>query len=152
MVSQSRYISISRWESLFFGSHAETERGCIFYSLACSYRPHKINFYEYMSDILNRLTSCRGLPHRKHIKKFFLTAGRRMSRANTPGLSGDAYPLIHYCFCLCTKLKYIFSAITKSSGQSISKECKSSITYSRIFFPKRFFCSTYTSRLARNIV
>ena len=50
----NRYISLSRKNSLFFGSHAGAERGCIFYSLACSCRLHKINFFEYLSDILNR--------------------------------------------------------------------------------------------------
>lgn len=50
----NRYISLSRKNSLFFGSHAGAERGCIFYSLACSCRLHKINFFEYLTDILNR--------------------------------------------------------------------------------------------------
>lgn len=50
----NRYVSLSRKNSLFFGSHAGAERGCIFYSLACSCRLHKIDFFEYLSDILNR--------------------------------------------------------------------------------------------------
>ena len=50
----NRYISISRRNSLFFGSHAGAKRGCVFYSLACSCRLHGINFFEYLSDILNR--------------------------------------------------------------------------------------------------
>lgn len=50
----NRYVSLSRRNSLFFGSHAGAKRGCIFYSLACSCRLHKINFFEYLSDILNR--------------------------------------------------------------------------------------------------
>lgn len=49
-----RYISLSRHNSLFFGSHAGAKRGCIFYSLACSCRNNNINFFEYMSDILNK--------------------------------------------------------------------------------------------------
>ena len=48
----NRYISLSR--KLFFGSHAGAERGAVFYSLACSCRLHGINFFEYLSDILNR--------------------------------------------------------------------------------------------------
>ncbi len=51
----NRYVSLSRKNSLFFGSHAGAERGCIFYSLACSCRLHKINFFEYLTDILNRM-------------------------------------------------------------------------------------------------
>lgn len=31
-----------------------TRRGCIFYSLACSCREMGINFFEYLSDVLNR--------------------------------------------------------------------------------------------------
>lgn len=50
----NRYISLSRKNSLFFGSHAGAERGSVFYSLACSCRLHGINFFEYLSDILNR--------------------------------------------------------------------------------------------------
>lgn len=50
----NRYISLSRHNSLFFGSHAGAERGCFFYSLACSCRLNKINFFEYLSDVLNK--------------------------------------------------------------------------------------------------
>ena len=52
----NRYVSLSRKNSLFFGSHAGTERGCVFYSLACSCRLHHINFFEYLSDLLNRMS------------------------------------------------------------------------------------------------
>lgn len=53
----NRYISLSRHNSLFFGSHAGASRGCVFYSLACSCRLLKINFFEYLSDILNKTAS-----------------------------------------------------------------------------------------------
>ena len=56
----NRYISLSRKNSLFFGSHAGAERGAIFYSLACSCRLHRINFFEYLTDVLNR---CAQLPN-----------------------------------------------------------------------------------------
>ena len=52
----NRYISLSRKNSLFFGSHAGAGRGVIFYSLACSCRLHRINFFEYLSDVLNRMS------------------------------------------------------------------------------------------------
>ena len=55
----NRYISLSRKNSLFFGSHAGAERGCVFYSLACSCRLHCINFFEYLSDVLNRVAGMR---------------------------------------------------------------------------------------------
>ena len=50
----NRYVSLSRHNSLFFGSHAGAKRGCIFYSLACSCRELGINFFDYLSDVLNR--------------------------------------------------------------------------------------------------
>ena len=50
----NRYVSLSRHNSLFFGSHDGAKRGCIFYSLACSCREMGINFFEYLSDILNQ--------------------------------------------------------------------------------------------------
>ena len=50
----NRYISLSRHNSLFFGSHAGAQRGCIFYSLACSCRSLGINFFDYISDVLNK--------------------------------------------------------------------------------------------------
>ena len=55
----NRYISLSRRNSMFFGSHAGAERGAVFYSLACSCRLHKINFFEYISDVLNRMAYMR---------------------------------------------------------------------------------------------
>ena len=65
----NRYISLSRHNSLFFGSHEGAKRGCVFYSLACSCRCNGINFFDYLSDVLNkaadlpRLTpkACRNL-------------------------------------------------------------------------------------------
>ena len=39
----NRYISLSRRNSLFFGSHKGAERGALFYSLACSCRMQGIN-------------------------------------------------------------------------------------------------------------
>ena len=56
----NRYISLSRHNSLFFGSHAGARHGCIFYSLACSCRCNKINFFDYLSDVLNKAAD---LPH-----------------------------------------------------------------------------------------
>ena len=49
-----RTLSLSRHNCLFFGSHAGAKSGCIFYSLACSCREMGINFFDYLSDVLNR--------------------------------------------------------------------------------------------------
>lgn len=51
----NRYISLSRRNSLFFGSHKGAERGVVFYSLACSCRLHNINFFDYISDVINKV-------------------------------------------------------------------------------------------------
>ena len=56
----NRYISLSRKNSLFFGSHAGAERGAVFYSLACSCRLHRINFFEYLTDVLNKVAGMPG--------------------------------------------------------------------------------------------
>lgn len=53
----NRFISLSRKNSMFFGSHKGAERGAIFYSLACSCHMHGINFFEYISDVLTRTAS-----------------------------------------------------------------------------------------------
>lgn len=50
----NRFISLSRKNSMFFGSHKGAEKGAIFYSLACSCHMNGINFFEYISDVLNR--------------------------------------------------------------------------------------------------
>ena len=50
----NRYISLSRKNSLFFGSHKGANRAAMFYSLACSCRLNNINFFEYISDIINK--------------------------------------------------------------------------------------------------
>ncbi|MGL5730697.1 MAG: IS66 family transposase [Bacteroidales bacterium] len=50
----NRYISLSRRNSLFFGSNKGAERGALFYTLAVSCRNNKINFLEYLTDILNK--------------------------------------------------------------------------------------------------
>jgi hypothetical protein len=53
----NRYISISRRNSLFCGSHAGAKRMALIYSLACSCRLNNINTFQYFSDILNRLAN-----------------------------------------------------------------------------------------------
>ncbi len=53
----NRYISLSRRNSLFFGSHEGAKRAVVFYSIACSCRLNKVNTFEYLSDVLNRLAN-----------------------------------------------------------------------------------------------
>mgnify|MGYP002626569729 CR=1 FL=1 len=50
----NRYISLSRRNSLFFGSHKGAQRAAMFYSLACSCRLNNISFFEYISDVINK--------------------------------------------------------------------------------------------------
>jgi hypothetical protein len=51
----NRYISLSRRNSLFFGSHDGASRAALLYSLACSCRLNDINTFEYFDDILTRM-------------------------------------------------------------------------------------------------
>jgi len=53
----NRYISLSRKNSLFCGSHAGAKRMALIYSLACSCRLNNINTFKYFTDILNRLAN-----------------------------------------------------------------------------------------------
>ncbi|MGL5636708.1 MAG: IS66 family transposase [Bacteroidales bacterium] len=53
----NRYISLSRRNSLFFGSNKGAERGALFYTLAVSCRNNNINFLEYLTDVLNKAGS-----------------------------------------------------------------------------------------------
>lgn len=48
------YLSIAKRNSLLFGSHKGTERGAIPYTIALSCRMQKIDFFEYLSDVINR--------------------------------------------------------------------------------------------------
>lgn len=50
----NRYISLSRRNSLFCGSHQGAKRAALIYSLACSCRINGINTFEYFKDILNK--------------------------------------------------------------------------------------------------
>ena len=50
-----RYISLSRRNSLFCGSHQGLKRAALIYSLACSCRLNNINSFEYFKDLLTKL-------------------------------------------------------------------------------------------------
>ena len=63
----NRYISLSRRNSLFFGSHKGAERGALFYSLACSCRMQGINTFEYITEAINKAAK---LPPNTDIKVY----------------------------------------------------------------------------------
>lgn len=50
----NRYLSISRRNSLFFGSHKGAERATVLYSVALTCKMNKVNMFEYLTDIINR--------------------------------------------------------------------------------------------------
>ena len=93
----NRYISLSRKNTLFFGSHAGAERGCIFYSLACSCRLHKINFFEYLTDILNRADVLQRSATLEAYREILPDRWKKKSRASDPAFlmlirhPGEAY-------------------------------------------------------------
>ena len=49
-----RYVSLSRRNSLFFGSHNGAECGCILYTIAISCRLNGVNLFEYIQDVIER--------------------------------------------------------------------------------------------------
>lgn len=53
----NRYVSLSRRNSLFFGSHEGAKRGALFYSLSCSCRLCGVDFFEYLTDVINRIAA-----------------------------------------------------------------------------------------------
>lgn len=53
----NRYISLSRRNSLFFGSHKGAERGAMYYSFASSCRMNGLNTFEYFCDILTKIVN-----------------------------------------------------------------------------------------------
>ena len=63
----NRYVSLSRRNSLFFGSHKGAERGAMFYSLVCSCRLNGVNFFEYISDVINKAAA---LPPNTPLEKY----------------------------------------------------------------------------------
>jgi len=52
----NRYLSLSRRNSLFFGSHEGAKRGALLYSFACSCRMNGISFFDYVAHVLNELS------------------------------------------------------------------------------------------------
>lgn len=50
----NRYVSLSRRNSLFFGSHKGAEAGCILYTIAISCRLNGVNLFEYIKDVVER--------------------------------------------------------------------------------------------------
>ncbi len=75
----NRYISLSRRNSLFFGSHKGAQRAAMFYSLACSCRLNNINFFEYISDVINRTALMQPNTTSKNTGLYCRTDGRTYS-------------------------------------------------------------------------
>ena len=51
----NRAVSLSRHNSLFFGSHDGAKRGALFHSLAASCRMNNLDFFTYICEVLNLL-------------------------------------------------------------------------------------------------
>lgn len=64
----NRYISLSRRNSLFCGSHQGAKRAALIYSLACSCRLNGINTFDYFKDILNRFIEVKPNTDREYIR------------------------------------------------------------------------------------
>lgn len=64
----NRYISLSRKNSLFCGSHQGAKRAALIYSLACSCRLNGINTFEYFKDLLNKLIMVNPNTNKKYLR------------------------------------------------------------------------------------
>lgn len=64
----NRYISLSRKNSLFFGSHQGAKRASMIYSLACSCRLNGINSFDYFKDILIKLINVNSNTDRAYLR------------------------------------------------------------------------------------
>lgn len=65
----NRYISLSRKNSLFCGSHQGAKRAALIYSLACSCRLNGINTFEYFKDILNKFIGVNPNTDKKSLRE-----------------------------------------------------------------------------------
>lgn len=65
----NRYISLSRKNSLFYGSHQGAKRAALIYSLACSCRLNGINTFDYFKDILNRFIGIKPNTDKKVLRE-----------------------------------------------------------------------------------
>lgn len=74
----NRYISLSRKNSLFFGSHKGAERGAILYTIALTCRMHKVNLFEYLTDVINRTAEWQPNTPIENTGNCFLTDGKRL--------------------------------------------------------------------------
>ena len=54
-----RYISLSRRNSMFFGSHEGARHGAILYSIAISCKLNNINLFEYIGDVIEKTIECQ---------------------------------------------------------------------------------------------
>ena len=79
----NRYISLSRRNSLFFGSHKGAERGVILYSLACSCRMHGINTFEYIADVINKAAKLPPNTDRKIYRDLIATQMERKTEVES---------------------------------------------------------------------
>lgn len=65
----NRYISLSRKNSLFCGSHQGAKRTALIYSLACSCRLNGIDTFEYFKDILNKFIYIKPNTDKKQLRE-----------------------------------------------------------------------------------
>jgi hypothetical protein len=68
MERTNRYISLSRKNSLFCGSHQGAQRAALIYSIACSCRLNGINSFEYFKDLINKLIHVNPNTDKKYMR------------------------------------------------------------------------------------
>ena len=87
----NRYISLSRRNSLFFGSHDSPSRAALIYSLACSCRLHDINVFEYFNDILTRMPYLPPKPKDEVLRELLPDRWKKLSDQQVEELHASVY-------------------------------------------------------------
>ena len=77
-----RYISLSRRNSLFCGSHQGAKRAALIYSLACSCRLNNINSFEYFKDLLTKLIDIKPNTDHETIRNILPQKSQRSHRGD----------------------------------------------------------------------
>ena len=79
----NRYISLSRRNSLFCGSHQGAKRAALIYSLACSCRMNNINTFEYFKELLNKAVSLNPNTDKNVLRELLPDKWKKDSNAET---------------------------------------------------------------------
>ena len=97
------------------------QRGCVFYSLACSCRLHKINFFEYLTNILNRADILQHTASPEAYRDILPDRWKKSERAKNPAfLMSLRHPGDTYLNCLIILISYVVSNVIQDNKLKIN--------------------------------